>query len=533
MARFAKPFAFVAVAAASAGAALVGSALVRDVNPALGEVEAARGRLVGADTGNLSTVFRDVGKVMEPSVVHIVVEKAGGAEGRPALPFREEDLRRFFPPNGGPRNLPDLPDGFGGGDDDMPPRGGVGTGSGVIMEAAGGSGFILTNNHVAGGASKITVTLNDGRVIEGGKVVGTDPKTDLAVVQIKADRLVPARWGDSEQLQQGDFVVAFGSPFGYIGSMTHGIVSALNRQAGILSAQQGYENFIQVDCPINPGNSGGPLTNLKGEVVGINTAIATRTGSFSGIGFAIPANQAKFVYNALKTQGKVVRGWLGVSISDVARDVPKAQSFGYAGDKGVLVEQAFENGPAGDKLKAGDIIVDLDGKPVADVQGLRNTIATRAPGNEVTFKVFRDGKTQEVAVKVGEQPNDLSAVAFGPATPRRGANGAARAQGRNRTETAASERFGFRLADAPDDVLKELSLKGGARVTYVDPQSATTSSAGGLRVGDVVTDVAGTPVNDAAEAEAALAKADPTKGVRLRVATEGGQRFVFVRPAAK
>ena len=188
------------------------------------------------------------------------------------------------------------------------------------MEVQGGSGFILTNNHVAGGATELTVTLSDGRVIKGNdvKVLGADAKTDLAVVKIKADHLIPAQWGDSDKLERGDWVMAFGSPFGYVGSMTHGIVSALHRQAGILAAQQGYENFIQVDAPINPGNSGGPLINIHGEVVGINTAIASRSGGFQGIGFAIPSNQAKFVYAGLKDHGKITRGWLGVSISDVA-----------------------------------------------------------------------------------------------------------------------------------------------------------------------------------------------------------------------
>src|SRR6185312_14349852 len=238
--------------------------------------------------------------------------------------------------------------GDGGGDDENSGPGGgsyeqVGTGSGVIMEVNGRTGYILTNNHVAGGATEMSVTLADGRKLDDAKLVGADPKTDLAVVQISAEDLKGAKWGDSSNLQQGDWIMAFGSPFGYVGSMTHGIVSALNRsQVGILG-QQGYEDFIQVDAPINPGNSGGPLVNLHGEVVGVNTAIASRSGGFQGIGFAIPSNEAKFVYEALKSHGKVVRGWLGVSIADVARNEKEAQSFGYKGTAGVLVEQSFPN----------------------------------------------------------------------------------------------------------------------------------------------------------------------------------------------
>src|SRR5688500_11587913 len=186
---------------------------------------------------------------------------------------------------------PDVPPGL------RPPRGGddeedgglfeqQGTGSGVIIEVDGSKGFIVTNNHVAGGATEMVITLADGREIKNGKLLGADPKTDLALIEIKADRLVPAKWGDSDQLQKGDWIMAFGSPFGYVGSMTHGIVSALNRNNVGILGRQGYENFIQVDAPINPGNSGGPLVNTRGEVVGINTAIASRTGSFAGIGFA-------------------------------------------------------------------------------------------------------------------------------------------------------------------------------------------------------------------------------------------------------
>ena len=172
------------------------------------------------------------------------------------------------------------------------------------MEVDGGVGYILTNNHVAGDATEIVVTLADGRRISDAKLVGADPKSDLAVIKINADRLVAAKWGDSSTLHQGDWVMAFGSPFGYVGSMTHGIVSALDRSnVGILGAN-GYEDFIQVDAPINPGNSGGPLVNLHGEVVGINTAIASQTGVFSGIGFAIPSNEAKFVYTSLKDHGQ-------------------------------------------------------------------------------------------------------------------------------------------------------------------------------------------------------------------------------------
>ena len=283
-----------------------------------------------AHVETLATVFRKVGKTIEPSVVNINVIKTVTASRPPAY---DDMLRRFFPDGDGD-GQPDLPEGFG--PPSGPPGGGgegrepmqQGTGSGVIMEVQGSDAYILTNNHVAGGATEILVTLADGRRIENGTVVGTDPKTDLAIIKVQADGLVAAPWGDSDRLEKGDWIMAFGSPFGYVGSMTHGIVSALNRRAGILGTN-GYENFIQVDAPINPGNSGGPLVNVRGEVVGINTAIASRNGGFQGIGFAIPSNQAKFVYEALKANGKVVRGYLGVKIGDVAERPELARSFGY------------------------------------------------------------------------------------------------------------------------------------------------------------------------------------------------------------
>lgn len=520
MTRFKKPFAFVAIASVSAAGALVGDGLLRNAQFARAKdaVDATRSELAAADAGHLSSIFRKVGKVMEPSVVNIIVHKAAKTGPR-ALPFDDDALRKFFPDRDGD-GQPDLPDGFGdgGGFDDIP-RDSIGTGSGVIMHVDGGSGFILTNNHVAGGATEMTITLADGRQIKNGKVLGTDPKTDLAVIEIKEPRLIPAKWGDSGELERGDFIMAFGSPFGYVGSMTHGIVSALNRQAGILADRQGYESFIQVDAPINPGNSGGPLTNLKGEVVGINTAIASRTGGFQGIGFAIPSNQAKYVFEQLKSKGKVVRGWLGVSISDVARDLPKAQSFGFKGDKGVLVEQTFANTPATGKLKPGDIVTEIDGKPVSDVQELRNKVAATAPNETIKMRVFRGGEFSTVELSVGEQPEDLMAVASKPGAT------SPRAE-----ENKASNALGLKFANPNDPTLERFGLSGkdGAVVVQVSPQSPAGKA--GIRVGDVITQVGETDVKNGREAAAAIAKQDLTKGVRFYVTNAAGARFVLVEP---
>ena len=514
------------LAGGAIGAWFGGNALIRDVAFAQQEHQVETTRQQLATTNDISVAFRNVGKVLGPSVVNISVRKTvKGPVGN--LPLPDDLLKRF-----GKRfhAQPDNPDNNGGGGDenngDAPDDSQgfeqVGTGSGVILEVDGSTAFILTNNHVAGGATEMVVTLADGRRIENAKLVGADPKSDLAVVKISADHLIPAKWGDSSTLQKGDWILAFGSPFGYIGSMTHGIVSALDRSnVGILGAQ-GYEDFIQVDAPINPGNSGGPLVNLQGEVVGINTAIASRSGAFSGIGFAIPSNEAKFVYTALKTTGKVTRGWLGVSIADVSKFPKEAQSFGYKGETGVLVEQTFPNTPATGKLQPGDIIEQFNGKEVDTVLALRNSVASTPPNTDVTMTVFRDGKDQQITLKLGEQPEDLTAVA---------SNHAPGAQGNPAGATAES--LGMTLSNVDESLVEKFNLGAGAQgalVTAVKPKSPAARA--GIRAGDLVTKVGGSAVKSAKEAGDLLSKQDVKKGVRLYVTSPEGSRFIFIEGSA-
>ena len=532
MNQFKKTAAALALAAAAGLAFEGGKSLVENVQFAHAQEAVQSTRQELQNVQDLSTVFRNVGKVVEPSVVQIKVSKTvhNAAAGRGGLPD-DQYLRKFFHDHG-----MNVPDGGGNrnnnnGDDNndaTPPddNGGsdlqeVGTGSGVIIEAdKDGTAYILTNNHVAGGATELEVTLADGRVIRGGKTIGADPKADLAVVKITADHVIPAKWGDSDQLSRGDWVLAFGSPLGYIGSMTHGIVSALNRQAGILGTG-GYENFIQVDAPINPGNSGGPLVNIHGEVVGINTAIATQSRGFEGIGFAIPSDQAKVIYSMLKEHGKVVRGWLGVSIEDVQRDPGLAKSFGYNDTHGVIVQQVLDGTPATGKLQAGDIVTAINGKQVENVQELRNQVAVIAPGTEAKLTVFRDNKEMPVTIKMGEQPENL--LAMGP-----GGSGTAPSGSQNTTAAAAS--VGLHLTDVTDEIAQKFNLsdvKQGAVVTAVDPRSMAFRA--GLQAGDVITKVGGKSVADAAAADAALGKQDVKKGIRLYITSAQGSRFVFLQ----
>jgi serine protease Do len=529
MTQFKKTAAALALAATAGLAFEGGKSLVDNVRFARAEEHVQSTRQELQNVQDLSTVFRNVGQVVEPSVVQIVVTKTVHNHSAPD----EQFLRKFFRDHG--MQAPDGSDKNPGGPQQQQQDGGddssgsdgdqqeVGTGSGVIMEAdADGTVYILTNNHVAGGATEMQVTLADGRVIKGGKTVGADPKVDLAVVKIHADHVIAAKWGDSDQLSRGDWVLAFGSPFGYIGSMTHGIVSALNRQAGILG-NDGYENFIQVDAPINPGNSGGPLVNIHGEVVGVNTAIATRSRGFEGIGFAIPSDQARVIYTELKEHGKVTRGWLGVSIPhDVQSDPELAKSFGYQGTAGVIVDAVLDGTPAFGKLQAGDIITAVDGKPVATSRDLRNQVALIQPGTEVRFTVFRDDKETDVTVRMGEQPDNILAM-------NSHGSGSAPSGGGGHSSMAAASALGLHLTDVNDDLLQKYNLtnvKQGAIITAVDPRSLAAKAE--LAPGDVITMVGSRSVTDAASADAALARSDVKKGVRLYVVNARGSGFVFV-----
>jgi serine protease Do len=531
---------------------VVGGEVIQDVRFARAQEQVQASRQQLDQMQDTAGVYRTVAKAVSPSVVSIEVHKSIKGHNR-GTPFDEDLLRRFFPdqfrnrmnPQRDRGNQDDQQNNNGGddqqnnnNDDQNNDQGGgfdmphelIGTGSGVIMQVDGSTAYVVTNNHVAGGAETMTVTLSDGREIKKAKTIGTDAKSDLAVVKIEADHLIPAKWGDSDSLAQGDIVMAFGSPFGYVGSMSHGIVSALNRQAGILG-QYGYENFIQTDAPINPGNSGGPLVDIHGNVIGINTAIATQTGSFMGIGFAIPSNQAKMVYEQLKSNGKVSRGFLGVSISDVSKDVPKAESFGFKGDKGALIEQVVPGEPADGKLKEGDIVTKIDGKEILGRDQLRNMVASAKPNTEMTFTVFRDGKTQDVKVKVGDQPEDMASVG------RSGNRNGNRNRNNDNSDQASAapsngnalQQMGLRLTTPNDQQLQQLGLNDvtdGALVTSVAPNSLAAKA--GIVRGDLITKISGQEVHSVQDARDALAKADLNKGVRLYVVNREASRFVFV-----
>jgi serine protease Do len=484
---------------------VLGAAAVQEHQPA-DQTHATRQEIAQAQ--DLASVFRDVGKRVGPSVVEIQVRKTVKTAATMQSP---QDFLRKSLPNFNFPDLPDQPNGDGGALEQ------VGTGSGFIVEVDGNTGYILTNNHVAGDASEITVTLADGRKIEAARLVGADPRTDLAVVKIEADGLKAAQLGNSADLQRGDWVMAFGAPFGYVGSMSHGIVSALDRtQVGILGAQ-GYEDFIQVDAPINPGNSGGPLVDLHGKVVGINAAIASRNGGFQGIGFAIPINGAQWVYHQLKDHGKVTRGWLGVAIADVSQARDVAKGVGYDKTTGVLVEQVVAGSPANGKLETYDVITAVNGKPVQSVVQLRNLVAEQAPGSNLNLSVFRNGKHKEVTLPLGTQPENMLASDNHVVAPSSGQQNA--------------ESLGMRLAAPEQELIQKFGLPDdahGAIVTSVTPGSPAARA--GIQPGDMITQVDRKPVSDAAQAADLIGKHSKKTPILLYVQNSQGGRIIAVEP---
>lgn len=457
-----------------------------------GQAVAAREQL--QHVRDLSAAFQRVTKAMRPSVVNIrsvrKIEVSGSIRRSPFFgsPFGEDFFERFFgrpfPPGLGPEQ----------------PFVQRGLGTGVIVSE---DGYIVTNNHVVANADKLTVTLSDERTFEA-EVVGTDEKTDLAVLKIGAPDLLPAELGDSDAIEVGEWVLAIGNPFGLSHTVTAGIVSAKGR-ANVGIAE--YEDFIQTDAAINPGNSGGPLVNLEGKVIGINTAIATRSGAYQGVGFAIPSNMVRQVMEAIIKQGRVVRGWLGVWIQNLSPDL--AASFGFEGTEGVLISDVVEDGP-GDKagLEPGDIILRFDGHKVRDMNEFRIRVAATKPGRKVTLEIFRDGRQKKVEVEVGELESQ-SFFAGGPAGP---------------------EDLGLRVQDLSPELAERLGLEPGERgVVVVQVEPGSVAERCGLRPRDVIIAVGGRRVENLREFRAALAEHDLDRGVRLRVKTEGAQRFVFLK----
>src|SRR5271165_340590 len=396
--------------------------------------------------------------------------------------------------------------GFGerGGQDHDQPRTAMAQGSGFFISA---DGYIVTNNHVVEHAKDVTITTADGKTIPA-RVVGTDPKTDLALLEVTEGGDYPFVSFASQEPRVGDWVIAVGNPFGLGGTVTAGIVSARGRDIG----SGPYDDFLQIDAPVNHGNSGGPTFNANGEVVGVNTAIFSPSGGSVGIGFAIPADTAKEVIQSLKDDGKVARGWLGVEIQPVTQDI--ADSLGLKETKGALVDKAEKDSPAAAAgLKAGDVVTAVDGEAVADSHDLARKIAGLGPKKTVDLAIIRNGSPETVKVTLGALPDDKQAKADAAEQPAKD----------------AMAKYGMALEPA---TAVEGAGKTGVVVAEVDPDGAAAQK--GIETGDVILEVAGKPVSDPSDVTAAIdaAKAGGKKSVLMQVRKQDSTRFVALSTQA-
>jgi len=428
---------------------------------------------------DLSKGFAAVSKQVEDAVVNVSSEQV--VQTSP----QEEMFRRFFGDQGPFGNVPRN-------------RRENSLGSGVIVDAAG---YVLTNNHVVDRGSRIKVKLHDGRQISA-TVVGKDAATDLAVLKIDASNLHALRLGDSSKVEVGDWVLAFGSPFGLEKTMTAGIVSAKGRVIGASA----YDDFLQTDAAINPGNSGGPLVNLAGEVVGINTVIFSRSGGFEGVGFAIPSDLAQSVYGQLAKSGKVTRGWLGVDVQELTPEL--AKSFNLREKKGVLVSQVEPGSPAAKAgVKSGDILLEYNGRPVNSYKDLSLAVAESKVGVSSKLKLLRQGQEVALDVKVGERPEQRSEASVPPASEEQG-------------------RLGVTVADITPEVARQLGVSSTEGALVMEVRPGTPADEGGVRPGDVIREINRNPVKGAGELVSAARNLKRGSTVMLKLEREGRARFV-------
>jgi len=443
--------------------------------------------------------FASVAKQVSPSVVFIQAEtiRETPRSNRFGSPFEDEMLRRFF----GDRFFM-MPDGR-----DPSRQRQLGQGSGFIFSLHKGflsdKAYVLTNNHVVENADKIKVQLQDGREFKA-TIKGSDPKSDIAVLEMDVSDVPALKLGDSSKLEVGEWVVAIGNPFGLSHTLTAGVVSAKGRTSlGI----NDYEDFIQTDAAINPGNSGGPLVNLDGEVVGINTAIFSRSGGYMGVGFAIPINMAKGVAQQLLDDGEVKRGYLGIVIQNMTPEL--AESFGGDITKGILVAQVGENTPADSAgLKQGDVIVEYQGEAVTDTGAFRNSVSLTAPGSKASIVVIRDGQRKTLTAKVGEL-TDESAVS-------------------SSTEVDTNE-LGFSVQGISPALAEQFDARPGEGVIVTQVKRGSLASMAGLEVGTVIHQVNRQKVSDVASFKRLMSEAESSKQVLLLISKNGMSRFVVLK----
>ncbi|MBO9677706.1 MAG: DegQ family serine endoprotease [Acidovorax sp.] len=446
--------------------------------------------------------FTELVEQVGPSVVNIrTVEKVSGRSGVNGM---DEEMLEFFKrfglpmPNIPRQQRPQRPQ-----PEEEQPRG---VGSGFILTS---DGYVMTNAHVVDGADEVLVTLPDKREFKA-KIIGADKRTDVAVVKIEATGLPAIKVGDVSRLKVGEWVMAIGSPFGLENTVTAGIVSAKQRDTG------DYLPFIQTDVAINPGNSGGPLINMRGEVVGINSQIYSRSGGFMGISFAIPMDEAIRVSDQLRATGRVTRGRIGVQIGPVTKDV--AESIGLGKPQGALVS-AVEAGSPADKagVEAGDVITRFDGKAIDKVADLPRLVGNTKPGTKSVISVFRRGSSRDLTLTIAEiEPDEKVAAKDGT-----------NAEKEKAKPSAAAQQLGLSVVELTAAQKKELKIKGGVRIVAATDAAARA----GLREDDVILAVANTEIGGVKDFDAVLAKADKSKPINLLVRRGEWAQYVLIRPA--
>lgn len=450
--------------------------------------------------------FSSVARQVSPAVVFIQVEsvrqpsRPHSPQGSPfgEWPFGDELFRRFF---GDP---------FPGAQGAQPPqnqqRRVMGQGSGFVFEVRKGllrrdRAYLLTNNHVVAGADHIQVRFQDGREFPA-RIRGADPQSDIAVLEVEASDLPALTLGDSAAMQVGEWVVAMGNPFGLSHTLTVGVVSATGRTSLGISD---YEDFIQTDAAINPGNSGGPLVNLDGEVVGINTAIFSRSGGHMGVGFAIPSNLARLIADQLIEHGEVIRGYAGMVVQPLSQEL--AQSFGLPNRQGALVAEVVGGSPAEKAgLRSGDVIVSWDGQAVREPGDLRNRVSLTPPGKRVALTVVRDGKRDELSMAVERLEDQQQIAAAG----------------------AALDQLGFAVQTLTSDLARQFGLRSaeGVVVTEVDPGSV--AAAAGIRPGTVILQVNRRAVRTIEEFQELVDAAGAQRQILLLLSDQGRSRYVVL-----
>ena len=453
----------------------------------------------------LSDAFAQVAEQVSPAVVFIEVERE--VQTRQMPEWHGDIFERFFGPQGprtrpNPRSQQDEQ-----GEEDERQLMPYGQGSGFVISS---DGYIITNHHVVGDADKVNVKFSDGREMEA-SIVGTDPQTEIAVIKVEGENLPTVALGDSDALRVGEWVVAIGNPFGLEHTVTAGIVSARGRSSVNLTD---YSDYIQTDAAINPGNSGGPLLNLKGEVIGVNTALYSRSGGYMGISFAIPVNLAKYVKDQLIDNGSVERGFLGVLLQDLTPEL--AQHFGLERGKGVLVPQVIEGTPAETAgLQEGDVIIEYNEQPIEESGSFRSRVASTPPGTRITLGIIRNGERINKTVTLGTLPEEMKDDGMVL----------------RKSPSGTRLKLGFTVQNLTEDLARQWDLEQTSGVVVTEVKPGSSAQRAGLREGVIIQEAKGRAIERVGDLEEALEAAKDDGSILLKVRDGEYSRFVSLKLA--